>query len=147
MVTFVQELRPSVGATQEEADMPGTLTIDAGRTFATMLLMGITQKMKFGTEDPDITASGEKRWTAEVAVTYLAEPGMRATSEVISVTVTGGDHLAASIAPGTPVEFTDLRCGVSAPEKRENGRISGGRLYWMSSGIRALRPAAVAKSE
>jgi hypothetical protein len=121
--------------------VPGTLTIDAGKTFATMLVMGISQKLKFGTDDPDISVSGEKKWTAETAVSYLAEPGMRAVSEVISVTVTGGDNLATSITPGTPVEFTDLRCGVSAPEKRENGRIAGGRLYWMASGIRPAHGA------
>lgn len=122
--------------------MPGTLTVNAAQTFATMLLMSAAQKTKFGTEEPDISKTGEKKWAVELAVTYLAENGMRPVSEVISVTVTGGDGV--TIAPGTPVEFDSLRCGVSAPEKRDNGRISGGKLYWMASGIRsasAYRPA------
>jgi hypothetical protein len=116
--------------------MPGTITVDAKQTFATMLLMGAAQKLKFGTSEPDITASGEKKHTAEVAVTYLADPGMRPVSEVLSITVTGGDSI--TIPPGTPVEFDSLRCGVSQPEKRDNGRIAGGKLYWMAYGIRPV---------
>lgn len=114
--------------------MPGTLTVNAAQTFATMLLMSAAQKTKFGTDEPDISKTGEKKWTVELAVTYLAENGMRPVSEVITCTVTGGDSI--TIAPGSMVEFDSLRCGVSTPEKRDNGRIAGGKLYWMGSGIR-----------
>ena len=114
--------------------MPGTLTVDAKQTFAAMLLMSAAPKLKFGTTEPDVSATGEKKFTVEVAVTYLAENGMRPVSEVISVTVTGGDNI--TIAPGTAVEFDSIRCGVSQPEKRDNGRIAGGKLYWMAYGIR-----------
>lgn len=125
--------------------MPGTITVNPAQTFAAMLLMSAAQKLKFGTTEPDISASGEKKHTVELAVTYLAENGMRPVSEVISVTVTGGDNI--TIAPGTPVEFGSLRCGVSTPEKRDNGRISGGRLYWMGSGIRPASSFRQSKSE
>jgi len=114
--------------------MPGTLTVDAKQTFATMLLMSAAPRMKFGTTEPDISATGEKKFTAEVAVTYLAEPGMRTVSEVISVVVTGGDDI--TIPRGSALEFDSLRCGVSQPEKRDNGRIAGGKLFWMGRGIR-----------
>ena len=119
--------------------MPGTISVNAGETFATMLLMSVTQKLKFGTDQPDISASGEKKWTAEVAVTYTAEPGMRPVSEVVQVTVTGPASI--DIAPGTPVAFDRLRCGVSTPElrDRDRGRVTGGKLYWMATGA---RPAA-----
>lgn len=121
--------------------MPGTLTVNAAQTFSTMLLLSATQKMKFGTNppEPDITKNGERKYACECAVTYLAENGMRPVSEVISVGIIGGDL--PTIPPGTPVEFDSLRAGVSAPEKRDNGRISGGRLYWMGSGIRSAVPA------
>jgi hypothetical protein len=115
--------------------MPGTITVSAKQTFATMLLLSAAQKTKFGTDEPDISKSGEKKFAVECAVTYLAENGMRPVSEVISVGLIGGDL--PTIPPGTPVEFDSLRCGVSAPEKREgSNRISGGRLYWMGSGLR-----------
>jgi hypothetical protein len=42
------------------------------------------------------------------------------------------------IAPGTSVEFADLRCGVSAPEKRENGRVVGGKLWFQASAVRPV---------
>jgi hypothetical protein len=112
----------------------GTLTINAKATFATMLLMGSEPKMKFGSDQPDISRTGEKKWTVQLAVTYLAEEGMRPVSEVIAVTVTGGDSI--TIAPGTVVEFDVIRAGVSSPEKRDNGRIAGGKLYWQGSGLR-----------
>lgn len=125
--------------------MPGTITVDTKATFSAMLLMNAAQKLKFGTEEPDITANGEKKFTAEVAVTYQADPGMRAVSEVISVTVTGGDSI--TIPPGSAVDFDRLRCGVSAPEKRDNGRVVGGKLYWMAAGIRPASSFRPGKAE
>ncbi len=120
--------------------MPGTVTVDVRATFAAMILMSIGEKTKFGTDQPDISATGERKYTAELAVTYHADqPGMRPVSEVISATITGGDHGAIlGIPAGSVVELDRLRCGVSAPEKRDNGRIAGGRLYWMASGIRPV---------
>lgn len=114
-------------------DMP-TLTVNTQQTFSTMLLLSASVKTKFGTNEPDVTKAGEPKYSVEVAASYLAEEGQRVTSEVISITLIGGDLPV--IAPGTPVEFGSLRAGVSAPEKRDNGRISGGKLYWMASGIR-----------
>lgn len=122
--------------------MPGTLTINAKQTFATMLLMSAAPKLKFGTSEPDVSAIGEKKFTVEAAVTYLAEGNMRQVSEVITITVTGGDSI--TLPPGTPIEFDSLRCGVSTPEMRDTGRIAGGKLYWMASGI---RPAAMFRQQ
>lgn len=120
--------------------MPGTIHVNTDATFATMILMGIAEKTKFGTDEPDITKSGERKYTAEIAVQYRPEYGMKPVSEVISATITGGDHNAIlGITPGSPVALDGLRCGVSAPERKENGRIAGGRLYFMASSI---RPAA-----
>jgi hypothetical protein len=119
--------------------MPGTIHVNADATFATMILMSIGEKMRFGTDQPEISASGERKYTAELAVQYRPENGMRAVSEVITATITGGDHHAIlGIPPGSAVELAGLRCGVSAPEKRDDGRVRGGRLYFMAS---AIRPA------
>jgi hypothetical protein len=122
--------------------MPGMLTVDVRSTFAAMIVMSVAEKMKFGTEVPEVNAAGERKYTAELAVTYLAENGMRPVSEVISATITGGDHQAIlSIPPGTPVTLDKLRCGVSAPEKRDDGRVRGGRLWFSAAGIRPVRQA------
>ena len=70
---------------------------------------------------------------------------MRAVAEVIDVGVTGNEP---PIAPGTPVEFADLRCGVSAPEQRQRqdggSRVVGGKLWWTCSGVRPVKAAAAA---
>lgn len=125
--------------------VPGTVHVDTRQTFAAMLVMGISPKLKYGTDQPDISPTGERKFTVEVAVTYTTEPGMRPVSEVISVTLTGGDpSLPTSIMPGTPVELDSLRCGVSAPEQRADGKgIRGGRLYWQCSGIRPANSAGL----
>lgn len=119
--------------------MAGLITADTRDTFAVMILISAAQKMRFGTELPEMTDDGEKKHVCEVAVTYLPEPGKRPVSEIISVTVVGGDSI--TIPQGTPVEFTRLRCGLTPPEKRDNGRIGGGKLYWNAA---AIRPASSA---
>lgn len=133
--------------------MPGMIMVSQSETFEAALFLGSAQKMKFGTEDPDISAGGERKYSAEVAVTYQPEFGRKAVSEVISVSFTGTDP-GATITAGTPVEFDRLRCSVSAPEMRDNGRgprVSGGRLYWVAAGIRAAsnghKPLASVKAD
>jgi hypothetical protein len=118
--------------------MPGTISIDQPRTFsAPPIVMAVTPRLKFGTEVQEVnTTTGEAKWTVQAAVSYIPQNGMRAVAEVIDVTITGGDPM--GIAPGTSVEFADLRCGVSAPEKRENGRVVGGKLWFQASAVRPV---------
>lgn len=119
--------------------MPGIITVDQQSTFtAPPIAMAAGPRLKFGTDEQDITRDGERKWSIQCAVSYTPEPGMRAVAEVIEVVVTGGEDPSAAITPGTPVQFNRLRAGVSAPEKRDNGRIAGGRLYWMATGVRPV---------
>ncbi len=120
--------------------MPGTVHVDIRATFQTILLMSIGEKLKFGTDIPEVSANGEAKYSAELAVTYRPEGTMKPVSEVISATITGGDRNAIlSIQPGSLVEVAGLRCGVSAPEQRPDGRgVRGGRLYWMCGSIRPV---------
>ena len=119
--------------------MPGTITVAQQDTFsAPPIALATMPRLKFGSTEQDVSRDGEKKWTVQAAVTYVPEFGMKAVAEVIEVTVTGGDDPSAIIAPGTPVEFNRLRVGVSAPEKRDNGRVVGGKLYWMATAVRPL---------
>lgn len=124
--------------------MPGTFVINTRATFAHAYFMACAPKTKFGTSDQDITATGLPKWEAQVAVTFTAEPGMRAVSEVIRVMIPATTDPASSIAPGSPVEVDDLRVGITAAEARENGRgVRGGTPYYLASGLRAsLVPTA-----
>lgn len=116
--------------------MPGGfITVDCKNTFAAAIFLGAVGKTIFGSDLPDISKDGQRKYSADVAVTYLAD--RRPVSEVISVSLMGADPSAA-ITPGQPVEFDRLRCSVSSPEKREgSNRISGGRLFFMADGIRS----------
>jgi len=114
--------------------MPGMITVSQQETFSTPpLVMSVGPKLKFGTDQQDVTRDGEKKWSVQVAVSYFADYGMRAQAEVIEVGLTGN---APDVQPGMPVQFDRLRCGVSAPEKTEQGRVRGGRLYWSADGVR-----------
>jgi hypothetical protein len=134
--------------------MPGTLTIDQAATFAAALFMGCTQKMKFQSSEPDMSATGERKWSCQIAVTYHPEYGMKPVSEVLTVSVTSGTDPGVGIMLGTSVEFDALKCGFSAPERGQNDRIRGGRPFYMASGVRATsgqnghrQPVQAAKSE
>src|SRR5262245_25839897 len=106
-------------------------------------------KLKFGSTDQDISARGERKWDVQAAVTYIAEPGMKAVSEVISVTVTGpGTDPCASITPGTAIVFDKMRVGFSVPEARENGRgIRGGRPWYQASNVHHVQQSRSAKPD
>jgi hypothetical protein len=115
--------------------------INTRETFAAMLLLSSGPRMRYGTDEQDITQNGERKWSAELAVTMHPEAGRRPVSEVISVGLIGGNEdPARSIMPGTPVEVDGFQVGVMAPEKREgSNRISGGKAYFSAT---AIRPAA-----
>jgi hypothetical protein len=116
--------------------MPGMITVDQQATFASPpLCMSVGPRLKFGTDVQDVTRNGEKKWSVQVAVSYFPEYGMRGVAEVIEIGLVGADP-AATIQPGMPVQFDRLRCGVSAPEKTDEGRVRGGRLYWSADGVR-----------
>lgn len=119
-----------------------TYVIDSGKTFTQLLLMSSGAKTKFGSQDQDVSANGEKKWAVECAATYRTEPGRRPVSEVITVTVTGpASDPAEGIAPGSPVVLDGLRVGISAPESGESGRIRGGRPWFQADGLRQAQPA------
>lgn len=125
--------------------MPGTITVAQQDTFsAPPIALAAGPRLKFGSTEQDVSRDGEKKWTVQAAVTYVPEFGMKPVAEVIEVTVTGGDDPSEFLAPGTPVEFNRLRVGVSAPEKRDNGRVVGGKLYWMATAVRPVSAKSAA---
>jgi hypothetical protein len=116
--------------------MPGMITVSQEETFQTPpLCMSVGPRNKFGTDQQDITRNGERKWSCQVAVSYFPDYGMRAVAEVIEVGLTGEDP-GLKIQPGQPVQFDRLRVGATAPEKTEEGRVRGGRLYWQADGVR-----------
>ena len=105
-------------------------------------------KLEYDTGAQATSAQGVPKREAQMAVTYLTEPGQRAQSEVPTVTLTTPAHPAKDIAPGTSVEFDGPRVGWSAPEQRDNGKgIRGGKPWYQATGIRpahAVREDAAA---
>jgi hypothetical protein len=113
-----------------------TIYVDQGATFtAPPIAISTGPKLKFGTDVQDVNSDGEARWVVQAAVSYTPQYG-RQEAEVISVTLVGADP--SSITPGTVIEFQGLTAGVSAPEKRDSGRVVGGKLFWSATGVRPL---------
>jgi hypothetical protein len=122
-----------------------TFAIDTGRTFAAALLMASGPKIRFQSTEQDVAADGQRKWEVQAAVTWHADPGQRPFSDLIRVTVLGGTDPAAGLPAGTPIELTDLRLGVMNAEQGENGRVRGGKPFYMASGVRPLNGARASK--
>jgi hypothetical protein len=117
----------------------GTFIVDPA-TFASAIVMATAPKEVFGQPGTqDVNAAGERKWVAQVAVSYAPDQnGMTATPEVLNVSVAGEDP-GVSCPPATLVTFDQLRAGLNPPERRENGTIRGGRLWYSAAGLRAAQ--------
>ena len=126
--------------------MAGTFVVDQGASFVMCILMAVNPKMDFDNAAVQATdVNGVLKWEVQAAVTFTAEPGRKAVSEVISVGITSPSNPAEHVQQG-PVTFDMLRAGTMAPEVKGNGRVSGGRVYYTAAGVRSAVPAR-AKAE
>jgi hypothetical protein len=128
--------------------MPGTLIIDPA-SFSAAIVMATAPKTVFGAGNvQDKNAAGVPKWTANVAVTYSPDgTGIAPPSEVLSVTITSTEDPGTSCPPGTSVTFDQLRAGISPPEKRDDGRVRGGRLWYSAAGIKPAQSWSRGKSD
>lgn len=116
--------------------MPSTVTVDMSATFAQLMLMSVAVKTQYGSDVPDIAKTGEKKYVCEVAATPLPDGPIAPKSEILAITITGGDEQAMlSIPPGTPVTLERLRMGISPIERTEKG-VRGGRPWFQGVGLR-----------
>jgi hypothetical protein len=115
-----------------------TLAVNPAQTFASAVLMACGPKIDYETKVQAKSATGLPKWEAQCAVTYLAEPGQRAVSEVINVTITNAADPGTGLTAPCPVELVDLRVGWSTPQQRENGRgITGGKPWYQAGSLRS----------
>lgn len=133
--------------------MPGTFVVNTEATYGSAIVMATGPKEVFGQPGTqDVNRDGLKKWTAQVAVSYLPEPsGMTNPAEVLSVSLLGDDP-GVSCPPGTPVTFDQLRAGASAPEQRErkdgNGtRVIGGKLFYSAKALKPVQTWSGRKSD
>jgi hypothetical protein len=127
----------------------GTLIVDPS-TFTSAIVMATAPKLVFGTQtgEHDTNAAGVLKWTAQVAVSYAPDSnGMTAPAEVLNVSVAADTDPGITCPPGTSVTFDQLRVGLNPPEKRDNGTIRGGRLWYSAAGIRPAVASYRAKSD
>jgi hypothetical protein len=116
----------------------GTFVVDQAATFSTAVLMSTAPKERFGSPGvQDVSAEGVPKWAAMVAVTFTPNGSMAPVSDVLTVSVTQPANPADGMQLPAPVVFEGLRVGVNAPEKRDNGSIRGGRLWYAATGLRS----------
>jgi hypothetical protein len=86
----------------------------------------------------------ERKWTVQAVVQMPSRFDSRTQSEIVSVTVTCADDPSAQVMEGERVWFDNLTVGVMDPEKdKETGKVTGGRLFWGATGVRAQSNATV----
>lgn len=94
--------------------------------------------VQFRTKD-----GSEAKWSCEVVASMPSRfDASRSDSEVLSVTITSAEDPTGGVAEGDQVRFDNLAVGVMAPEKAENDRIRGGRLFWTATGVRSRVPVS-----
>jgi hypothetical protein len=119
--------------------MPGAFVVNTEQTFALLVFMGSAPKTEYGTDNQAVSPAGEKKWECQVGATWRAEPGRRAASDVLSVTITGpATDPGEGVTLGAPVELPGLRVGVSKPEAKEGGRVWGGKPWYQAEAVRTV---------
>lgn len=133
--------------------MPGTFVVNAEATYASAIVMATGPKEIFGQPGTqDVNRDGLKKWTAQVAVSYVPDAnGIVSPAEVLAISLLGDDP-GIGCPPGTQVTFDQLRAGVSAPEQRErkdgNGtRVVGGKLFYSCAALRPVQQSWSKKSD
>jgi hypothetical protein len=122
----------------------GTFTIDTRRTFAVLILMASGPRTKYGTSEQDTTPEGHLKWELSVAATWLAEPGRRAASDVLQVTIAAATDPAAALAVPCQIELEGLRLGVTTPQAKDQ-RVMGGKPWYQAEAVHVInghRPKA-----
>ena len=121
--------------------------VDTAESFTAAFLMSSAPREKFGEPGvQDHDATGVLKWSVQVAVSAPAKGKRPAQSDVVAVTVTQPNDPSNDIVPGMPVVLDGLEVGASAPEKRDNGSIRGGRIFHTATGIRSAVPASSFRS-
>ena len=101
--------------------MPGTFIVDPA-TFTSAIVMATAPKLVFQSDRQDVTQGGERKWSAQVAVSYAPDQyGMTSPAEVLNVTLVAGQDPGVSCPPGTAVAFDQLGSG-SARRSSVSGR-------------------------
>jgi hypothetical protein len=123
--------------------------------FSRMMVVSIEPRMAFEFDqvtrkrrDTGIQATSsdglEKKWTVQVVISMPSRFDSRTQSEVVPVTVTCAEDPSAQVMEGDRAWFDNLTVGVMNPEQDpESGRITGGRLFWQATAVRAQSNATV----
>lgn len=86
------------------------------------IALGVSRKMKFGTDEQDVSADGTPKWKVQA---ISCDSGDQ-KPDVVNVTIESFDDLESTIMPGM-VTFTDLSIHTSY------NRDKGGNIIWFTA--------------
>ena len=96
--------------------------IDQARTFATLMLLGVSPKLAFGdNERQETSKAGLPKWVAQLAAEFRAFG--RPVRELINVTIDAERNPGDGLAPGTFMELIDFEIGVMEKRNREKAAL------------------------
>jgi hypothetical protein len=139
----LQRFRQRAGPQDKEGapDVPITSAPVDQAAFTRMMLVSVEPKKDRETGVQYTNRDGtEKKWNVQVVVSMVSRfDATRTDSDVLAVTVTTAVDPA--IVEGDQVWFEGFSVGVMPPEKTENDRIRGGKLFWTASGVQSRQVA------
>lgn len=92
------------------------------------IALGVSRKMKFGTDEQDVSADGTPKWKVQAIPCDSGDQ----KPDVVNVTIESFDDLESLIKPGM-VTFTDL--SIHTSYNREKGNI----LWFTASNIKQVK--------
>jgi hypothetical protein len=110
--------------------------IDQARTFATLMLLGVSPKLAFGdNQRQEATKAGVPKWVAQLAAEFRAFG--RPVRELINVTIDAEKDPGEGLAPGTFMELIGFEIGVMEKRNRE-GQVVGVQVWYRASAMRPI---------
>lgn len=92
------------------------------------IALGVSRKMKFGTDEQDVSADGTPKWKVQAIPCDSGDQ----KPDIVNVTIESFDDLESLIKPGM-VTFTDL--SIHTSYNREKGNI----LWFTASNIKQVK--------
>lgn len=115
--------------------MPQNFKIDQAQTFASVIVLSVAPKLRFGSDtDQETTKDGTPKWAVEVAAGFRQFG--KVTNEVLKITVASTKDPSQQLTPYAPVELVGLEVGVMERTTKD-GSPNGFNLWYRADEIRS----------
>lgn len=116
-----------------------TFMVDQEQTFSGMAALSAERKMRFGTDEPDLTPDQVQKWAVQVVAGFVDGFG-RSQNEVMNVSVASKANPLDGVGQFTPVRLKGLQVGVM-DRKDKNGNVMGAQVWYRAEAVESAMPS------